>query len=131
MKPKVAKKVLLATHGGLSLELCAAWFNVSPMSVYRLLCAFGRTGLVTFLTRCYLSLPDYFIVDDKHTHCNKERVYLPTIVCGRVIWHLSYTTGKSVEAFFTVSLGKPLSLVTHRLVPKESSLMAFRVLARV
>ena len=52
------------------------------------------------LTRCYLPLPDYFIVDEKHTHCLEERVYLPTIVCGRVIWHLSYTTAKSVEAFF-------------------------------
>jgi hypothetical protein len=37
MKPKTAKKVLLATHGGLSLELCAALFNLSPMAVYRLL----------------------------------------------------------------------------------------------
>ncbi len=100
MKPKTAKKVLLATHGGLSLELCAALFNVSPMAVYRLVCAFGRTCLVTLLARCYLPLPDYFIVDEKHTHCLKERVYLPTIVCGRVIWHLSYTTAKSVEAFF-------------------------------
>jgi hypothetical protein len=26
-------------------------------------------------------------------------VYLPTIVCGRVIWHLGYTTDKSAEAF--------------------------------
>ena len=89
MKPKTAKKVLLATHGGLSLELCATLFNISPMAVYRLVCAFGRTCLVTLLTRCYLPLPDYFIVDEKHTHCKKERVYLPTIVCGRVIWHLS------------------------------------------
>jgi hypothetical protein len=100
MPPQTAKKVLLATHGGLSLELCAVLFNVSPMSVYRLVGAFGRTCLVTLLTRCHLPLPDYFIVDEKHTHCNKERVYLPTIVCGRVIWHLSYTTAKSVEAFF-------------------------------
>jgi hypothetical protein len=100
MKPSCAKKVLLATHGGLSLELCAILFNVSPMSIYRLVCAFGRTCLVRFLTRCRLPLPVYFIVDEKHTHCLKERVYLPTIVCGRVIWHLGYTTAKSVEAFF-------------------------------
>ena len=26
-------------------------------------------------------------------------VYLPTIGCGRVIWHLGYTTAKSVDAF--------------------------------
>ena len=37
---------------------------------------------------------------EKHSHCLEERVYLPTIVCGRVIWHLGYTTAKSVEAFF-------------------------------
>jgi hypothetical protein len=30
MKPAVAKDALLATHGGLSLELCAALCNVSP-----------------------------------------------------------------------------------------------------
>jgi hypothetical protein len=76
MKPKTAKKVLLATHGGLSLELCAALFNLSPMAVYRLLCCFGRTCLVTLLTRCQLPLPDYFIVDEKHTHCLQQRVYL-------------------------------------------------------
>jgi len=100
MKPSCAKKALLATHGGLSLEICAALFNISPMAVYRLVCAFGRTCLVRLLTRCYLPLPDYFIVDEKHSHCLEERVYLPTIVSGRVIWHLSYTTAKSVEAFF-------------------------------
>ena len=100
MKTQTAKKALLATHGGLSLEICAALFNISPMAVYRLVCAFGRTCLVRLLTRCYLPLPDYFIVDEKHSHCLKKRVYLPTIVCGRVIWHLSYTTAKSVEAFF-------------------------------
>jgi hypothetical protein len=69
------KKALLATHGGLSLELCAVLFNVSPMAVYRLLCSFGRTCLVTLLTRCHLPLPDYFIVDEKHTYCLQERVY--------------------------------------------------------
>jgi len=70
------------------------------MAVYRLVCALGRTCLVKLLTQCQLPLPNYFIVDEKHTHCRKKRVYLPTIVCGRVIWHLSYTTAKSVEAFF-------------------------------
>ena len=51
------------------------------------------------LTRCDLSLPQYFIADEKHTHCLDKRVYLPTIGCGRVIWHLGYTIEKSIDAF--------------------------------
>jgi len=30
MKPKTAKKALLATHGGLSLEVCATLLSISP-----------------------------------------------------------------------------------------------------
>ena len=70
------------------------------MAVYLLICSVGRNCMVKLLTRCQLPLPDYFIVDEKHSHCLEEKVYLPTIVCGRVIWHLGYTTAKSVEAFF-------------------------------
>jgi len=99
MKPETAKQVLLATHGGLSLEYCAVLWNVSPMAIYRLMCAIGRTHLVAFLTRCKLPLPAYFHADEKHNHCLSQKVYLPTIVCGRVIWHLGYTTDKSAEAF--------------------------------
>lgn len=44
-------------------------------------------------------MPQYFIADEKHSHCLDKRVYLPTIGCGRVIWHLGYTTAKSVVAF--------------------------------
>ena len=99
MKTSIAKKVLLATHGGLSLELCAVIENVCPMAIYRLVCCIGRNGLVKLLTRCHLSLPQYFIADEKHSHCLSKRVYLPTISCGRVIWHLGYTSSKSVSAF--------------------------------
>ena len=67
--------------------------------IYRLVCSIGRTNLVRLLTRCHLPLPEYFIADEKHTHCLDKRVYLPTISCGRVIWHLGYTTAKSVSAF--------------------------------
>jgi hypothetical protein len=49
MRPDVARHVLLATHGGLSLELCAILYNVSPMAMYRLVCALGRHGLVPAL----------------------------------------------------------------------------------
>ncbi len=60
MPPEVARGALLATHGGLSLELCAVLYHISPMALYRLVCAFGRQSLVTVLTRCGLPLPPYF-----------------------------------------------------------------------
>ena len=99
MKPETAKKALLATHGGLSLQLCAVIENICPMAIYRLICSVGWTCLVKLLVRCHLSLPIYFIADEKHSHCLGERVYLPTIVCGRVIWHLGYSPSKSAEGF--------------------------------
>src|SRR4249920_3265729 len=57
MRPDVARDALLATHGGLSLELCAVIGHISPMARYRLLCAFGHHSLVAVLTRCELALP--------------------------------------------------------------------------
>src|SRR4029450_1269477 len=36
--PQVARDALLATHGGLSLELCAVLYHLSPMALYRLIC---------------------------------------------------------------------------------------------
>jgi hypothetical protein len=80
MRPSVARDALLATHGGLSLELCAVIGHISPMALYRLVCAFGSQSLVTVLTRCGLPLPVYFLADEKHSHCLTDKVYLPTIV---------------------------------------------------
>jgi hypothetical protein len=99
MRPEVACDALLATHGGLSLELCAVIGHISPMALSRLLCALGRQSLVAVLTRCGLPLPTYFLADEKHSRCLTEKVYLPTIVCGRVIWHLGYTEDASAAAF--------------------------------
>ncbi len=99
MRPEVARDALLATHGGLSLELCAVLYHLSPMALYRLVCAFGHQGLVTVLTRCRLPLPTYFLADEKHSRCLTDKVYLPTIVRGRVLWHLGYTTEASAAAF--------------------------------
>jgi hypothetical protein len=99
MRPEVAREALLATHGGLSLELCAVIHHLSPMALYRLVCAFGRQSLVTVLTRCGLPLPVYILADEKHTHCLTDRVYLPTIVRGRVLWHLGYAEDASAVAF--------------------------------
>jgi hypothetical protein len=98
MRPEVARNALLATHGGLSLELCAVLYHLSPMALYRLVCALGQQSLVSVLTRCGLSLPVYFIADEKHSRCLTDKVYLPTIVTGRVLWHLGYTTEASAAA---------------------------------
>ena len=51
MRPEVARDALLATHGGLSLELCAAICHISPMAPYRLVCALGQHSLVTVLVK--------------------------------------------------------------------------------
>jgi hypothetical protein len=95
----VARDVLLATHGGPGLELCAVIGHTSPMALYRFVCALGQHSLVTVLTRCELPLPVYVLADEKHRHCLAEHVYLPTIVRGRVIWHGGYTQEASVAAF--------------------------------
>lgn len=99
MRPEVAKQALLATHGGLSLELCAVLYNVSPMAIYRVVCACGRQGMVSVLRRCGLPLPGYVLAEEKQSHCRAAKVSLPPMVNGRLIWHLGYTTDKSAVAF--------------------------------
>jgi hypothetical protein len=69
------------------------------MALYRLVCALGQQSLDTVLTRCGLPLPLYFLADEKHSRCLAEKVYLPTIVSGRVLWHLGYTEEASAAAF--------------------------------
>ena len=76
MRPEVARDALLATHGGLSLELCAVIHHLSPMALYRLVCALGQHSLVTVLTRGGLPLPTYILADEKHTRCLTGRVPL-------------------------------------------------------
>src|SRR6266481_6854195 len=61
MRPEVARDALLAIYGGLRLELCAVLYHISPMALYRLVCALGHQSLVTVLTRCGLPLPTYFL----------------------------------------------------------------------
>src|SRR5437588_5467180 len=99
MRPEVARDALLATHSGLSLELCAVICHISPMAVYRLVCSFGHQSVVPVLTRCGLPLPTYILADEKHSRCLTDKVYLPTIVSGRVLWHLGYSNAKSAAAF--------------------------------
>ena len=74
MRPEVARDALLATHGGLSLELCAVIGHISPMALYCLICALGHQSVVTVLTRCGLPLPTYFLADEKHSHCLTDKV---------------------------------------------------------
>ena len=105
MRPEVARDALIATHGGLSLEWSATICHISPMALYRLICALGQHSLVTVLVKCRLPLPAYILADEKHSRCLTDRVYLPTIVSGRVIWHLGYSDFKSAAAF-TESYGE-------------------------
>jgi hypothetical protein len=98
MHPEVARDALVATHGGLRLALCAVIWHFSPMALSRLICAFGPQSLVVVLTRCGLPLPAYFLADEKHSHGLTDKVYLPTMVCGRVIWHLGYPEEASAAA---------------------------------
>src|ERR1700704_2476527 len=99
MRPEAARDALLAPHGGLSLEMCAAICHISPMALYRVICALGTQSLVAVLTRCALPLPRYILADEKHSKCLTDKVYLPTIVSGRVMWHLGYSDAKSAVAF--------------------------------
>ena len=105
MRPEVARAALVATHGGLSLELCATIGHISSRALYRLMCALGQQSLVSVRTRCGLSLPVYLLADEKHSRCLTDRVYVPTIVSGRVLWHLGYSASKSAVAF-TESYGQ-------------------------
>src|SRR2546427_10523632 len=57
LRPEVARDALVATHGRLSLEWCAVICNLSPMALYRLVCALGQQSLVAVLTRGELPLP--------------------------------------------------------------------------
>jgi len=69
------------------------------MALYRLICALGRHRLVSVWLKCHLPLPAYLLADEKHSKCLTERLYLPTIVSGRVLWHLGYSDSKSAVAF--------------------------------
>ena len=99
MSPDIASKALLSSHGGQSLEISSIILNISPMAIYRLVCSLGKACLVKLLTRCGLSLPEYFEVDEKHSACLTDKVYLPTVVRGHLIWHMGYTKDKSALEF--------------------------------
>src|SRR5262249_44691035 len=99
MRPDVARDALLATHGGLSLAWCAMICHIPPRALYGVIWAFGHHSLVAVLTRCGLRLLAYILADEKHSRCLTAKVYLPTIVSGRGLWHLGYSDSKSAAAF--------------------------------
>src|SRR5712671_1047856 len=105
MSPEVARYALIATHGGLSLAWCATIYHISPMALYHFICALGHHSLVTVFVKCRLALPVSILADEKHSRCLTDRVSLPTIVSGRVMWHLGYSASKSAVAF-TESYGQ-------------------------
>jgi hypothetical protein len=64
MRPEVARDALVATHGGLSVARWAVICHLSPMALYRLVCAFGQQSLVAVLTQGGLALPVYCLADE-------------------------------------------------------------------
>src|SRR5689334_14709173 len=67
MSPDVARQALIATHGGLSLEWSTTICHISPMALYRVICALGQHSLVTVLVKCRLPLPTYILADGSCT----------------------------------------------------------------
>ena len=51
------------------------------------------------LTRCGLPLPSTSWPTSNITRCLTEKVYLPTIVCGHVLWHLGSSRDASAALF--------------------------------
>src|SRR5215510_8077063 len=95
-----------------TFQLCVIIGHLSPMALYRLVCAFGQQRVVTVLMRCGLPLPTYVLADEKHSRCLTEKVHLPTIVRGRVIWYLGYTEHASAAAL-TQSYGAFQRTASH------------------
>src|SRR5438132_9607371 len=65
-RPAVARDALVATHGGRRLAWCAVIGHLSPMALYRLICALAQHRLVDVLTRCGLPLPRSILADETH-----------------------------------------------------------------
>ena len=99
MRPTVARDALLATRGGLSLERCAVLYHISPMALYRLICALGQRelgdgappGVVSHcLPRCWPTRSTAAVSPPKSI--------CPRLSAARVLWHLGYTEEASTAA---------------------------------
>jgi len=89
-KTEQVKRAIIAYHGGLSFENCAICYNISPMCLYRLICAFGKHCLATMLYQAGVPLPKNLQADEKHTKCLGEKGYIPLLTCGHAIWDIDY-----------------------------------------
>ncbi len=98
MRPEVARHALLAMHGGLRREWCAVSGHIAPRALERMICARGQQRWVAVLSRCELPLPGYLLAEEKHRRRLTDRVSLPTIVSGRVLWPRGYTAEASAVA---------------------------------
>lgn len=114
-RTKQSQKALLAYHGGLSLENCAISFNISPMSLYRIICAFGKYSTEKVLAHAGISLPEYIQVDEKHTKCLGKKGYIPIISSGHIIWHIDYVN--SVEEDTLETSYKKFDVETKKIEP--------------
>ena len=114
MRPEVARDALLATHGGLSLEWCAVIGHISPMALYRLVCALGQQSLVAVLTRCGLPLPVYLLADEKHSRCLTDKVHIPPNLVVRSFRRaLIPSRGQDLQVEHPVGCGYSSALYFH------------------
>lgn len=94
----MARQALIAPPGGLRLAWCAGVCTISPLALARLRCALGHQRVGTVLTRCQLPWPVSLLADAQHSPCLTDRVSLPTLVRGRVLWHLGYREANRAAA---------------------------------
>jgi hypothetical protein len=113
MRSDAVNTALFARHGGRSWALGAVICHLSPMAIDRLVCALGHQSLITGLTRCGLPLPAYFLADEQYRPGLADNVDLPTMVSGRVIWHLGYTE-EARAAALTPSDGEFQCAASHQ-----------------
>lgn len=96
-RTKQVRDALIAYHGGLSFENCAICFNIAPLALYRIICAFGKYSLEHVLTKAGVPLPKHVQVDEKHTKCLGQKGYIPIVSSGHAIWHIDYVSSVDEE----------------------------------
>jgi len=70
----------------------------APLALSRRVCAFGHHRLVTVLPRCGLPLPTYCLAAEQHRRGLTAKGSGPTMVGGRVLWHLGDTEAARTAA---------------------------------
>ena len=98
--PAQAKSALHNYYRGLSLDCATEELEqLTPSALFRLWCSFGQSNTVEVLLKAQLSLPEYLEFDEKHSSCEGEPVYLPTVSSGDVIWSLAFCEHKTPDDF--------------------------------